>query len=212
MNCRSVSKMRSVISGVGSRFSVDGNSMSSMLTHPEKRLPTPSLRRGLTLLEVILGLAIFVGSIAVVSKLMELGVRASQFARLHTRAVMLAESKMGELVAGVVSLDAGGGDVFTEDPAWQWELSVSNGPVDGLRWVSVTVSPASSGELATNREPVEFTLSRWLLDPSYSANLDSADSSSSSGSGSGSGTGTGSGGGTGTGGGGGTGTGGGTGR
>jgi type II secretion system protein I len=155
------------------------------------------VRAGLTLLEVILGLAIFVGSIAIVSKLVELGVRASQYSRLHTRAVMLAESKMGEVVAGVTSLDAGG-DVFYEDPAWQWELAVSDGPVDGLRWVSITVAPAASGELATNRDAVEFTLSRWLLDPSYSADLDSAASSETTSSGTGSGTG----GGTGTGGGG----------
>jgi hypothetical protein len=127
-------------------------------------------------MEVILGLAIFVGSIAIVSKLMELGVRASQYARLHTRAVVLAESKMGEILAGVVTLDDTGGDVFPEDAAWQWNLAVSDGPVEGLRWVSVTVSPSSSGELATNREPVEFTLSRWVLDPSFSAGLDSASS------------------------------------
>ena len=170
-------------------------------------LPGLGVRAGITLLEVILGLAIFVGSIAIISKLMELGVRASQYARLHTRAVMLAESKMGELVAGVIALQDSGGDVFSEDPAWQWDLSVSDGPVDGLRWVSITVSPSSSGELATNREPVEFTLNRWLLDPSYSADLDSAASSTSD-----SGSGGGGGGGTGTGGGGGTGTGGGTGR
>lgn len=150
-------------------------------------------RSGLTLIEVILALAIFVGSIAIVSKLTELGVRASQYARLHTRAVMLAESKMGELLAGIVTLDEATGDVFTEDPAWQWQLSVSDGPVDGLRWVTITVVPSSTGELATNREPVEFTLSRWLLDPTYAADLDmavsemggAAGSSGSSGSGSG---------------------------
>ena len=138
-------------------------------------------RQGLTLLEVILGLAIFVGALAVISKLVELGVRASRYAQLQTRAVMLAESKMGELVAGVLPLDSAGGDVFAEDPAWQWQLSVSDGPVDGLRWVSITVVPASGGELATNRERIEYSLSRWLLDPSYSADLDLAASSSATG-------------------------------
>src|SRR5262245_49789684 len=140
----------------------------------------PSSPRGITLMEVILGLAIFVGSIAIVSKLIELGVRASQYARLHTRAVVLAESKMGEFVAGVASLDGSTGDSFPEDSAWQWQLSVSDGPVEGLRWITVTVPPASSGELASNREPVEFSLSRWLLDPKYTADLDSAAASQSS--------------------------------
>ena len=135
-------------------------------------------RNGLTLLEVILSLAIFVMSLAVISKLVELGVRASQYAQLQSHAVMLAQSKMGELVAGIVPLDSASGDTFIEDPAWQWQATISDGPVDGLKWVSITVAPASTGELATNRERVEFTLSRWLLDPSYSADLDLAASSS----------------------------------
>jgi len=142
-------------------------------------------RQGLTLLEVILALAIFVGSLAVITKLVELGVRASHYAQLQTRAVMLAESKMGEIVAGILPLDSASGDTFPEDPAWQWQVSVSDGPVDGLRWVSLAVFPASTGELARNRDRVEYVLSRWLLDPSYSADLDlaasgSSDSSSSS--------------------------------
>ena len=133
-----------------------------------------AVRKGITLLEVILGLAIFVGSIAIISKLVELGVRASQFAQLHTRAVILAQSKMAEIVAGILPLESASGDVFPEDPAWQWQLDVSDGPVSGLNWVSITVIPSSTGELATNREPVEFTLSRWLLDPSYMADLELA--------------------------------------
>lgn len=136
-------------------------------------------RHGLTLLEVILGLTIFVGSIALISKLVELGVRGSQYAQLQTRAVMLAESKMGELVAGITTLKSSSGETFQEDPAWQWQLASSDGPVDGLKWVSITVSPSATGEIAQNRERIEFTLSRWLLDPSYSADLDSAASSTS---------------------------------
>jgi general secretion pathway protein I len=169
-----------------------------------RKLVSDSARPGITLMEVILGLAIFVGSVAIVSKLVELGVRASQYARLQTRAVLLAESKMGEVVAGIVPLDGAGSDVFAEDPAWQWELSVSDGAVDGLRWVTLTVAPAASGELSTNREALGFSLSRWLLDPSYGADLDSAaasesSSSSTSTSGGASGSGVGTGGGTGAG-------------
>ena len=141
-------------------------------------------RKGLTLLEVILALAIFVGSLAVISKLVELGVRGAHYAQLQTRAVMLAESKMGEIVAGIVPIDSASGDVFAEDPAWQWQLSVSDGPVEGLKWVSIYVAPASTGELARNRERIDYTLSRWLLDPSYTADLDLAASSSSTSTGS----------------------------
>jgi type II secretion system protein I len=130
-------------------------------------------RRGLTIMEVLLALAIFVGALAVLSKLVEIGVRASQYAQLQTRAALLAESKLGEVVAGIVPLGSGG-ESFPDDPAWQWQLSVSDGPVAGLVWVSVTVAPSATGELARTREAVVFTLSRWLLDPAYSAELDLA--------------------------------------
>jgi type II secretion system protein I len=133
-------------------------------------------RAGITLTEVLLGLAIFVGALAVLSKLIHIGVRASEFAQLHTRAVLLAESKMGELTAGIVPISSSGA-VFLEDPAWQWQLSVSDGPVAGLKWVSIEVHPAPGGELANNREPVEFTLSRWMMDPEYFTELDQSSGS-----------------------------------
>ena len=138
---------------------------------------TSSRRNGLSLLEVLFALAILVASLSVLTKLVELGRRASEFAQLHTRAVLLAESKMGELVAGIEPIGSTGGGTFLEDPAWQWQLTVTDGPVDGLKWVSVTVAPSPTGELADNREPVEFTLSRWLMDPDYFESLDQGISS-----------------------------------
>ena len=131
-------------------------------------------RNGLSLLEVLFALAILVASLSVLSKLVELGRRASEFAQLHTRAVLLAESKMNELVAGIEPISSAGGGTFLEDAAWQWELTVADGPVEGLKWVSITVVPSRTGELAANREPVEFTLSRWVMDPDYFESIDLA--------------------------------------
>ena len=131
-------------------------------------------RNGLSLLEVLFALAILVASLSVLSKLVELGVRASEFAQLHTSAILLAESKMGELVAGIEPINSTGGGSFLEDPAWQWQLTVASGPVDGLKWVSITVSRSPTGELAHNREPIDFTLSRWVMDPDYFDSLDQA--------------------------------------
>jgi hypothetical protein len=94
---------------------------------------------------------------------------------------------MGELLAGVVTLDSATGDTFVEDPAWQWSISSSSGPVEGLVWVGITVYPSATGELAQHRERLEFTLCRWLFDPAFSAELDAtaatdaASSSSTSG-------------------------------
>jgi hypothetical protein len=38
----------------------------------------------------------------------------------------------------------------------------------------MTVYPSTNGELAKRPERIEFTLSRWLFDPSYAAELDAA--------------------------------------
>lgn len=136
-----------------------------------------SRRGGLTLLEVILGLAIFVSSLAVISSLVQIGVRAAQYTQLMNRATLLAESKMGEAVAGIVPLDSLGGEIFPEDPAWQWQLTSSEGPVPGLRWVGITVFPSQSGELAAHSETLQYTLSRLVLDPMYDPTLAGSSSS-----------------------------------
>ncbi len=133
--------------------------------------PGPAAKRpeaapGLTLLEVILGLAIFVGSIAILSQLVHLGIRATRYAQLQTRAVMLAESKMNEIVAGLVSTDSVGVQQFEQDPAWQWQLTTDQGTLNGLLWVTVTVTPAPGGELAEYAGEIKYTLGRCIFDAS----------------------------------------------
>ncbi len=128
-------------------------------------------RHAFTLLEVILALAILVGSLAVVSKLVELSARSSLYARYHARAIELAGSKMEEIVTGAVPLDIVGAQPFEEDPDFQWQLDIAEGPLPGLKLVRVRVSPAPSGRLARLREPVEFELIRYVLDPDYLASV-----------------------------------------
>ena len=155
------------------------SSQTSCPTGTKKTVAQPLRRQGLTLLEVILSLAIFVGSIAAISKLIEVGTRSAQYNQLLTRAVVLAESKIGEIVIGLVPLDtAGGSDSFSEDPAWEWQLDSFEGPVAGLNIVSVTVTPSASGELANSLETVSYTLSRWMRDPNYTTTLEESEAES----------------------------------
>jgi hypothetical protein len=79
---------------------------------------------------------------------------------------MLAESKMDELVAGLISTDMIGVQQFDQDPAWQWQLSTSQGPVDGLLWVTITVTPAPGGDLSEYAGEIEYSLGRWIFDSS----------------------------------------------
>ena len=124
-------------------------------------------RPAFTLLEVILALAILVGALAVVSKLVELSARSALYARYHARAIELAESKMQEVVAGLVPLDLTGAQSFDEDPDFQWELQVADGPITGLKLVRIYVTPSGGGRLAGFREPVSFELVRYVLDRDY---------------------------------------------
>ncbi len=128
-------------------------------------------RRAFTLLEVILALAILVGALAVVSKLVELSARSALYARYHARAIELAGSKMAEVVAGAVPLDVVGAQPFEQDPDFQWELDVADGPISGLKLVRVRVTPSATGRLAQLREPVAFELVRYVLDPDYLASV-----------------------------------------
>src|SRR5512134_2043342 len=61
-------------------------------------------RRGLTLIEVLLSLGLFLGAVTVLSQLWWNGVRASVQSQLRTQAILRCESKMNEVVAGAEPL------------------------------------------------------------------------------------------------------------
>ncbi|HPM83682.1 MAG TPA: prepilin-type N-terminal cleavage/methylation domain-containing protein [Candidatus Anammoximicrobium sp.] len=118
-----------------------------------------SPRRGLSLLEVILAVAILGGCLAVTGELVRMGVRHAEEARELTRAQLLCESKMEEIAAGVTGLESASMVPFETDPEWTYTVEVS--PLDQqlLTLVRVTVQ-----ELESNRlYPITFTLSRWIL-------------------------------------------------
>ena len=106
-------------------------------------------------------------------------------ARDLTYAQLLCEGEMAQIIAGVNQPQSQGDtSIDTGDPAqsnWVYSVdvetpSVSN--ITGLLAVTVTVHRESN-----QSKPVEFTLVRWMVDPT----LSSSNSSNSSGSGSNSG-------------------------
>ncbi len=147
-------------------------------------------RRGLSLFEVIVALAIFMGSIAAIGQLVATGVRGAVQARLQSQAVIRCESKMGEIVSGVLPLRSAAANVpFPDDSSWNWSVAVASGPHDGLFIVEVTVSHPS-GTVAGNQS---FALRRLVRDPqlaldAYAKQQEDAANSTSSSTSSGSGT------------------------
>ena len=63
-------------------------------------------RQGLTLYEIVLALSIMVIAMAVLSDLIATGSRAGSQAKLRTEAMLHAQTKMAEVIAGVEPLSA----------------------------------------------------------------------------------------------------------
>jgi len=117
-------------------------------------------RRGLSLLEVILAVAILGGCLAVTGELVRMGVRHAEEARELTRAQLLCESKMEGIAARVTALESASMVPFETDPEWTYTVDVSPLDTQQLTLVRVTVQELESDRLY----PITFTLSRWILD------------------------------------------------
>lgn len=139
----------------------------------EPKLPVAA-RRGFSLLEVLLALAILVGALTAIGTLIDIGLRHARASRELTNAQLLCESKLNEIAAGitvaeVVSLapldnavqvegeEAG----LTAAPEWLYSIEVLDArPEFGLAAVRVTVT--QDGNIVP--DPVSYSLMRWVTD------------------------------------------------
>jgi type II secretion system protein I len=143
-------------------------------------------RDGMTLLEVIIALAIFMLSIVAIQRLILIGTDRARDVQLRAEAIRLCQSKMAEIYAGAEQLQSQSDVPFTEDPVWHWSADCNQGNVNNLWTVEVRV-----GRDRADGTKLEVTLTQMMLDPSVrgtNVNLNS-NSSGSSGSSSGSTTG-----------------------
>jgi prepilin-type N-terminal cleavage/methylation domain-containing protein len=146
-------------------------------------------RRGFTLLEVMLALAILAGSLVVFGELARLGVQSAKTARDLTRAEMLCESIMSEIASGILSTDSVQGAEIIDpvsgtsasdtqgDDIAKWVYSIDSETIDddGLLLVKVTVKQ----DMPDLQRPVSFSLVRWMVDPSLQSSGTSSQSSAS---------------------------------
>lgn len=115
-------------------------------------------RPGLSLIEVLLAMAIFIMSIVAIGRLVDIGTEREMEARFHTRGARLAEAKLAEIEAGAVSFTESGG-TFPEDPDWSWTMTAELQSLPNLYLVTVTVSRDLKGR------PFEVSVSQMILDP-----------------------------------------------
>ena len=114
-------------------------------------------RSGLTLLEIVLSLAIFVGAIAALSQLASNGTRATVIARLKTQATIRCEAKLNEVLAGIEQMATRSSTSFPDDSHWTWSQVVTPSSHKELVQIDLTVSHRGNSKMAS----VDVTLRRW---------------------------------------------------
>jgi prepilin-type N-terminal cleavage/methylation domain-containing protein len=158
----------------------------------ETRRQGEGQRSGLTLLEVIVSMAIFLIALGGIGPLIQMAQDRAIDVQLQATALQKCQSKMSEVIAGAVTLSSQSDEPFADNPPdenWLWSMDAtqdSNG-INNLWVVNVRVFR----QMADNRK-VEVALSQMVMDPSIrgapnpppqaSATSSTTSSSSSSGS------------------------------
>jgi prepilin-type N-terminal cleavage/methylation domain-containing protein len=152
-------------------------------------------RPGLTLLEVLVAMAIFLFSMVAITKIVIASADRALEARYRSEAVEICKQKLASVTVGDIPMSSQGDQPDDIDPDWQWSLDAEQGSVMGLWNVTIKVSrngPGGSQEYCS--------LSAMVLDPSMRGSsfdtvmVTGSSTGGSSGSGSGSSSGQGSGG------------------
>jgi hypothetical protein len=147
--------------------------------------PASSPRRGLTVLEVLLSVAILFIAMTLLTQMMSLGSNLGMKAHAKEQALRFAQSKIAEVAGGAITLPANDSGTI-DDTDLQWELtSTQRDDLANLWNVTVTVKPKEE-----DSSHVPFTLSQMVYDPSQrgstidiainAANIKSANSQTSS--------------------------------
>jgi general secretion pathway protein I len=137
--------------------------MPAKPNHAIARLSPP--RRGLSLLEVLLALAILGVAMGILAQAMLNATNNGISAQRLATAQLLAESKISELQLGLLPLlstDWTDLAIPGNNDAWYYRIEVLPSETPNLTRLSVTVSndPTSS-----RGRPLEYQLSRLMIDP-----------------------------------------------
>ncbi|MGC3967658.1 MAG: type II secretion system minor pseudopilin GspI [Pirellulales bacterium] len=133
-------------------------------------------RRGFTLLEVLLALAILVGSLATLGELVRMGLQNAHRAAASTTAQLLCESKLAEITAGIMPPSSTSAAPLDAEGLWQYAVAVEPTIDASLLVVRVTVAE----NLPSQQSPVEYSLVRWMVDPEAAAAAEAAAESAAS--------------------------------
>ena len=140
------------------------------MTRAARTKPVPHqegmTRRGLSLLEVILAVAILAGAIAALGEVTRQALESARIARDSTYAELLCESKLSEIVAGIELPDPVDGVPCEEvlepgQPLWLYSIRLEPTAQVGAVAVYVTVYQ----DVPSQKRSLSCTLVRWMMDP-----------------------------------------------
>ena len=101
----------------------------------------------MTLLEVVVAMAIFLISLIAIYQLSSIGTDRAMDVKILSRASMLCQSKLAEVMVGVEPLTSNGYTSFANEANMQWKMDATQGEVTGLWNVKISVRT----ELPTGR-------------------------------------------------------------
>ena len=115
-------------------------------------------RRGMSLMEVLLALAIFLGSLAVLGELVRLGTRNAIQARERAEAERLCATKLTELATGMEEAVPVAERPLDESGDWLYSVEREATTVPELFSLRVTVRQ----NLPEEKRPVDLGLVQWV--------------------------------------------------
>lgn len=137
------------------------------------------LRRGLSLLEVVLALAILAMSVGLLSQITRQAADNGLMAQRLATAQILCESKMAEVLAGAIPLTSTSWTPITDSTRngnWNYQIQTINADRPNMIGVRLSVTDVPD---STSENPELFFIVRWMIDPSLG--LDTAPQASETG-------------------------------
>ncbi len=97
------------------------------------------MRRGFTLIEVLVALVVAVAAMALLSQGFTTGARASTVSQYTTRAALLGQRVITDFETGRLSLGSSQSGVFDDEPDFKFEATSQTGSLTGLNQLTVTI-------------------------------------------------------------------------
>ncbi len=135
--------------------------------------PRPARRPGLSLIEVLLALVIFLLSLVAIGGLVDFGSQRGEAAAMTAAGTRLAQAKMAEVEAGSVSVSTSSQGTFDYEPDWNWSVEPGSSTVPNVYPVTVRVWRDVSGR------HYEISLTEMVFDPTQMGTAAAAQSQSS---------------------------------